>query len=351
VTRQLPAAADPNAITQALHDAGVPTDIRVLDVTVESDRPTILSRIIRLRLRCDGAAPEAPASVILKTGLPERIGGGWQGGLQEVAFYREVAAAMPPGLVPRCYAAQWDPASEDWHLLLEDLTETHAIATAWPLPPTDEQCGRIIDTLARFHAAWWDDPRLGISIGTRRDGAAIARIHADLANRFARFAGQLGDLLPDDRRALYEWFGAAWIRLLQRYGQGNLTLVHGDAHCWNVFIPRAGGDDLRLFDWDAWRIGIAASDLAYMMALHWYPDRRRRLERKLLDRYHDKLLRHGVRGYDRQALADDYRWATLMQIATPVWQATSDIPPVVWWNHLERIMLAVDDLGCRDLLA
>jgi hypothetical protein len=22
----------------------------------------------------------------------------------------------------------------------------------------------------------------------------------------------------------------------------------------------------------------------------------------------------------------------------------------VWWNNLERIMLAVDDLGCRDLL-
>jgi hypothetical protein len=27
-----------------------------------------------------------------------------------------------------------------------------------------------------------------------------------------------------------------------------------------------------------------------------------------------------------------------------------NIPPRVWWNNLERIMLAVDDLGCRDLL-
>jgi hypothetical protein len=26
------------------------------------------------------------------------------------------------------------------------------------------------------------------------------------------------------------------------------------------------------------------------------------------------------------------------------------IPPVIWWNHMERIMLAVDDLGCRELL-
>ena len=131
----------------------------------------------------------------------------------------------------------------------------------------------------------------------------------------------------------------------------NVTLVHGDAHCWNVFLPRDGGDDLRLFDWDAWRIGIAATDLAYMMAVHWYPDRRRNLEHALLDRYHATLLRHGVRGYDRQALAEDYRLAVLMQLATPIWQASYDIPPVIWWNNLERVMLAVDDLGCRDLLS
>jgi hypothetical protein len=76
---------------------------------------------------------------------------------------------------------------------------------------------------------------------------------------------------------------------------------------WNIFLPRDGGDDLRLFDWDGWRIGIAASDLAYMMALHWYPDRRQRLERTLLDRYQAMLLAQGVRGYDREALHDDYR--------------------------------------------
>jgi hypothetical protein len=26
------------------------------------------------------------------------------------------------------------------------------------------------------------------------------------------------------------------------------------------------------------------------------------------------------------------------------------IGPAVWWNNLERIMLAVDDLDCRELL-
>ena len=63
------------------------------------------------------------------------------------------------------------------------------------------------------------------------------------------------------------------------------------------------------------------------------------------------MLAEGVWGYDRQALSEDYRWAVLWQITTPVWQAASNIPPVIWWGHLERIMSAIDDLGCRDLLS
>ena len=67
----------------------------------------------------------------------------------------------------------------------------------------------------------------------------------------------------------------------------------------------------RLFDWDCWRVDVAADDLAYMLALHWYPDRRRRMEQHLLDSYHAELLASGVRGYDRAELAADYRLAAL----------------------------------------
>jgi thiamine kinase-like enzyme len=348
---QLPRAANAAHITEALRRANVPGDIRVREVAVESSRATILSRIVRLRLGYDGTAAGAPTSVILKTGLPGRIGSGWQAGLQEVAFYRKIAAAMEPRLVPRCYEAHWDAVTGDWHLLLEDLTDTHVVPTAWPLPPTMEQCEAIVDTLARFHAQWWDDPRLGSSIGAWRDAAASHRLLHDLTAHFTRFADRLGDCLPRERRVLYQRLLDNFPCLLERYNtHRNVTLVHGDAHVWNIFLPRHGGDDLRLFDWEGWRIGIAASDLAYMMALHWYPDRRQRLERTLLDRYHATLLALGVQGYDRQALVDDYRWAVLLQMATPVWQAAFDIPPVIWWNHMERIMFAVDDLGCRDLL-
>jgi hypothetical protein len=96
---------------------------------------------------------------------------------------------------------------------------------------------------------------------------------------------------------------------------------------------------------------VATDDLAYMMALHWFPDHRRRFERHLLDHYRTALIAHGVTGYDRRALDDDYRLSVLWQTATPVWQAANDIPSWIWWPHLERIFMAVDDLGCCELFA
>ncbi len=88
-----------------------------------------------------------------------------------------------------------------------------------------------------------------------------------------------------------------------------------------------------------------------MIAMHWYPDRRRRMEKPLLDVYHAVLLENGVAGYTRQALDDDYRWGVLLHLATPILHVAFDIPPVVWWNNMERILLAVDDLDCRQFLA
>jgi hypothetical protein len=87
-----------------------------------------------------------------------------------------------------------------------------------------------------------------------------------------------------------------------------------------------------------------------MMAVQWYPEQRRLMQRRLLDRYHWTLLEHGVQDYDRAALDDDYRYCVLLQATWPVWQAEYDIPPVIWWNNLERVMMAVDELGCREIL-
>jgi hypothetical protein len=305
---------------------------------------------MRLRLSYDGTTAGAPASLILKVGLPERANARWDSGRYEVAFYTHVAEATPAALLPECYDAAWDEKHKG---LAPAARRPDGIAFC-PDPLADAPDAitgeAIVRARARFHAAWWDDPRLGTSIG------AWLEPHdpqiQEFAEEFGRFADRVGDRLPPERRAIYEHLIEEGHRLNARYhSHRDMTLLHGDAHVWNVFLPCDPGDDVRLFDWDGWRVDVATDDLAYMMAFHWFPDHRRRHERDLLDRYHAELLAHGIAGYDRQALDDDYRLSVLWQIATPVWQAANNIPSGIWWHHLERIFLAIDDLGCRDFLA
>jgi hypothetical protein len=59
------------------------------------------------------------------------------------------------------------------------------------------------------------------------------------------------------------------------------------------FLPRVAEVDYLTEACVAWRVDVATDDLAYMMALHWFPDHRRRFERHLLDHYHTALIANG----------------------------------------------------------
>jgi phosphotransferase family enzyme len=348
---RIPLAAEAGYLTNVLRRSGTLGAGRVCEVVTPKPFVKQRSRTFRLRLSYEGPASGAPASVILKMGHLDGSGRSSYANRREIAFYRDVGPALPDRMIPYCFEAVEATDTSAWHLLLEDLTDSHFIATEPPLPPADSQCREIIDAWAKLHAAWWNDPRLGTSVGNW-PAAGWERYLGGFPDQLAPFIDRFGDVLPIERRELYNRIVDQRSRLAERFAtRQNLTLVHGDAHWWNCFLPRRGGGAIRLIDWEDWRVDIATSDIAYMMAMMWFPDRRRVFERPLLDRYHAALLARGVDDYDRQAFKDDYRLSVLLLTLRPVAQAALNIPPRVWWPNLERIFMAVDDLGCRDLLA
>jgi hypothetical protein len=347
----LPAAAGADALTEALRAHGVLPDGRVAEVSLVSEHKAFVSRVLRLRLVYDGPCEGAPETIILKTGFGQTMSPEWRGGQQEIAFYTKIAPASPDRLAPGCFGSRHDADTGAWHLLLEDLTDSHAVASEWPFPPSQAKCERILVGYAQLHATWWNDPRLGVSVGTWRDAETSRQSMLRFQKSYEAFVDRVGDALLPAQRALYEQFFGALPRLSDRYRtHRDMTITHGDSHVWNCFLPRDGGDDVRLFDWDGWKPHVAALDLAYMMALHWYPDRRRAMEASLLDHYHRAFVARGVSGYDRQMLADDYRWGALMMLVVPPMLAAIKLPPTLWMNHLARITMAIEDLGCRELL-
>lgn len=341
----------PDWLTDVLRRQEALAGIRVTKVRVDEAKQSFMASIAKLRIGYDGDPPVgSPTRLFLKTSRPPDQPASSASGRGEIAFYRTGAPAMADPPVPRCYDAAFEDATQRFHLLLEDLSESHRELSDYPLPPTIVESEGIVTAFARVHAAMWGDPRIGNGIGPGLPDPDLYVTH--LGPLFARFADALGDRLSSERRQRCERMLAARPLITKRFSvPKDLTLIHGDAHVGNMLYPReesSGG--VRLVDWDFWRIRPAAWDLAFMMAVHWFPDRRHAAEDRLLQHYHRALEAEGVQAYDIEALRRDYRLAVIDQLMVPLHQMSVKQDAAIWWTNFERIMHAYEDLGCEELL-
>jgi len=300
---------------------------------------------------------QAPPHLFLKVAKADLKPTDLQFGKREVDFYNLVAKDMLDPPLVFCYDAAYLPESGSAHILLRDLSRTH-FQPQFPLPPSRLNCELAMDALAQFHAHWWEHPRL------RKDLRKLALFDLNFyglphsfqetEKMFAKFADYLGDRLSMERRQIYESVLAAWpFQLLaERFDEHRgITLIHNDAHAWNFLYP---GDPTHgsvcLIDWQEWDINLGTNDLAEMMVLWWYPERRARLEEALVRRYHQQLIRQGVRKYEWDHIWNDYKLSALRILLYPVWMHAKGRSPTYWWPILEKSTQAFQDLGCETLL-
>ncbi|HEV8718241.1 MAG TPA: phosphotransferase [Candidatus Binatia bacterium] len=350
--------ATPEWLTGILQKKGFLPHGEVVRVQQKSPQPLITSLITHLELSYSDDVPtSAPTRLFLKVakpGLDPQISS--QLGKNEVEFYNTTVALIPNPPVVRCYDAVYSPETGQWHVLLEDVSDTH-FQTEWPLPPSLPHCERVMECLAKFHAFWWEHPRLGHSIGELPTEVSLQEVLRDVEQRCVAFVDFLGDRLSLERRHVYEKVLASLPQVWERYwrervatGKG-LTLIHGDAHLWSFMYPHnPDTDTIRIIDWQSWRIRRGTDDLAYMIALHWYPERRHALERDLIRKYHAELPKQEVKNYDWDECWYNYRLSVIGNLFIPVWQWSVKIWAGVWWPHLERAILAFEDLQCAELL-
>lgn len=269
---------------------------------------------------------------------------------RELEFYRDLAPSIGSPPLIRCLAAV--EADDDFPemLVLEDLRASHD-HPPWPLPPSRLQSERALEALAQIHAQWWEHPSLGDTIGRLHTRASLTGMVHGVAAQLPAFLDALGDAIPSDARRTFERvFGSSlqpWLRLTDPRA---LTVTHGDAHSWNFLFPRAGDGPALLFDWQLWHLDVGTRDLAFLIALHWYPERRRELERPLLRHYHQRLLTHGVNRYSFDDLWLDYRRGVVRNLTIPILFWSRGMPPEGWFHRLECALAAYRDLACDEII-
>lgn len=320
----------------------------VTDIRVEQEIDTSISTLTFLTATYTSDVPaDMPRRLIVKSPHVSAKTRGDSTG--ESHFYRSVAPLLEGPPLVRCLAALDEGDGEPETVVLEDLRSTHD-HPPWPLPPSRTQCELALDALVRVHAHWWEAPTLGRTVGQFHTPESLTTMVHGIAAHLPPFIDALGDALTADSRRVFERvFGSSlqpWLRLTDTRA---LTVAHGDAHTWNFLFPRSGDGPAFLIDWQLWHIDLGARDLAFFMALHWYPRRRRELERPLLKYYHQGLLALGLATYGFDELWLDYRRCVVRNLTIPIIFWSRGMKPEGWWHRLECALAAYRDLGCDEL--
>jgi hypothetical protein len=277
-------------------------------------------------------------------------------GPSEVSYYTRDYADVAAAPLLRCYDAQYSEAQRRYHLLLEDVSETHV--PAGEKRPTLAYGLALAEGLAVLHARWWGGERLA-------EAGALIHTPAQI-RRFVEIAEPGGERIIDHLSAELEPHWPEMIRevfahhpqamIVRTRNENGFTLIHGDVGPGNVLVPRQGERPLYIidrqpFDWSltTW---LGVYDLAYAVVLDWDSSLRRQYEIPVLRRYHEVLRSEGVEDYAWEQLWDDYRLAAAMGVYIAVEYCRGQINRK--WQHywlpmLQRVLTACDDLKCREV--
>lgn len=302
-----------------------------------------------------GAQGAMPQRLFLKMANTD-LGDGEFFSDSEVTYYtRDYVDAKHVPLL-RCYDAEYSPEANRYHILLDDVSDTHIEAAE--KEPTLAYGLALAEGLAAMHAHWWGQGRLSEAGAPIHDAKHI-RTFVDMAapgveHIVSKFSAELKPHWPDLMRDLF----AHLPQLAIRRGQSlnGFTLIHGDAGCSNILVPRNGDCpiyiiDRQPFNWSltTW---LGVYDLAYAVILDWDVELRRQHETTLLEQYHRSLVENGVRDYSLQQLWDDYKLCAAICVSIPVEYCRGGVNERwthVWMPMLQRALTACDDLDCAAL--
>ena len=270
----------------------------------------LYGQIFRLKLAYDPPEMDVPETIIAKfsSSNPDmRQRPNTKASYErEVRFYQE-AAQESPLPVPACYYADVDMES-GWHiLLLEDLAPARSGSRTRGCSRNDARIA--IHQIARFHAHWWESPRLyefkwlsGMEIP---GDAELAHFREQLWSAFLR---KVGTKLPDEVIKIGEMLGEYKGRITQHlFAQKPQTLIHADYQLENMMFGATEEEKFFVVDWQFVKRGCGIWDVAYFLSQNLAPEDRKVTEMSILHDYLRILDDYGVQNYSFDDAVYDYR--------------------------------------------
>lgn len=353
----------PEWLTAALRSTDTITGSSVTSLDLQPDIAAgagFMGQLARATLHYDKPEPSAPASLIAKfpTYGPDNraIADMFRMYETETRFYEEIAGNVELRTPRRYYSARATD-STDFILVMEDLAPARVGDQVVGCPRAHAELA--IRELAKFHATWWEDPKLAALdwVWAFNHPVRTAAAQGAYEGAWGPFKqGPFAKLVPPAVMELGEKFGRQLPKLLDRLAQPPRTISHGDYRLDNLFFATPeGGEPLAVVDWQIISLGCGLFDVAYFMAGAVSPADRRAMEMDLLHIYHHTLIERGVTDYDFDRCFLDYRTAALFcwQYAVIIIGAldtSNERGLALFTSVLERFVAIIVDLNAAELL-
>ena len=350
----------PEWLTEALRRSGTigSAAVTAVDKEVIGEGAGFMGQLALLRLRYDRPEEGAPQTLVAKlpASAPENreVAMFFRFYEREVRFYEQIADAVELR-TPRRYCSQFEPATGDYVLLLEDLA---------PAKVGDQLAGcsvqeaeLCIRELAKFHATWWESPRLAELdwMPSIADDWYIESVEESYADAWKPFTEHFGQHLSRKLRRVAEEFVKHIRAFMLDFGSAPSTIIHGDYRLDNLFFGAPDGDPLAVIDWQISSRGRGIFDVAYFTAGTLPPADRKAKERDLVRMYHDTLVERGVRGYEFDRCWLEYRRSVMFLIVYSVIAMGSidlanERGVELFTTILKRTLAAIEDLKAYEVL-
>jgi hypothetical protein len=230
---------------------------------------------------------------------------------REALFYRRLAP-LASVRVPTCYAAEFDAASGESCLVLEDLSSWRSIDQT---SVCSEEVARLaLHSLAKFHAQFWTCSKIKSAhwIPSIADRSQLALLIESHSQALAALRGNPPSYFPASASTVAGAVDRHLESIVTQLALGAQTLLHGDFRLDNLFFSSSVRlRDCAIFDWQLLMKGNPGADVGYFLSQSVGSRLREHRLADLLSVYWTALRQHGVTDYSLAELWQGYRLGVL----------------------------------------
>lgn len=275
----------------------------------------------------------------------------------EYLYYTEDYKGLENAPLPKCLDAEFSKEKNSYHILLEDLSQTHY--SNKDIPPTRQHTFNVTKELAKLHACRWTNKSTSLQNEIK------------ISEQINKYIEHISNGLLPIIKSVKSEFTQESIDRIERIFQFHpqkmkeraknttgMTLIHGDPNPSNILSPNNPNGKTYIIDRQPFKWSLThwlgVYDIAYMIVPFWAVNDRRSLEKDMIQHYHQSLVKFGVKDYSFENCLEDYKLCVAHGIYTAIEWGTNEKDIVnmkwLWQKQLKRSLTAFTDWKCDELL-